>query len=170
MISKSNHRSAYVFYVIVSNLTEGTQMPLHLSPTPVSSTEEVLVTPLATTETPSQVKSVSGVNPENVILTHDIGILPTLIDAVTPKGTSTEPPPQTWAHRVQQPDDKSLRSVTTPMLSSTDKSRVKIHDAVFFQGAEAHKEFMVGYFFGRLPAIGLIQNVINHMWGEREKN
>lgn len=62
-----------------------------------------------------------------------------------------------------------MKSVTTPIISANGVPRVKVHDAVFARGADVHKEFFVGYFLGKPPPVGLIQSVINHMWGRVKK-
>ncbi|KFK36627.1 hypothetical protein AALP_AA4G148600 [Arabis alpina] len=87
----------------------------------------------------------------------------------TPRGTSTSIPTMSWAERARSLSDKSLTSVTTPTFSETGIPRVKVPDGVFHRGALAHKEFLVGYFFGKPPPVGLIQSVINHMWRKGKK-
>ncbi|KFK22989.1 hypothetical protein AALP_AAs54961U000100, partial [Arabis alpina] len=86
----------------------------------------------------------------------------------TPKGANP-PPSKAWAEVTRHLDDNSLHSVTTPTISANGVPRVKIPNAVFARGAEAHKEFLVGYFLGKPPPVGLIQSVINHMWGRGKK-
>lgn len=113
---------------------------------------------------PAGVHSASNVDPSMTS-----GFLPAYSEPVTPKGNLSPPPTKTWAERARFLSDYSLTSVTTPIISSTGKPRVKILDVVFARGAQAHKEFLVGYFFGKTPPIGLIQSVINHMWGKRKK-
>lgn len=73
------------------------------------------------------------------------------------------------AERVSQPDKKTLKRVTTPTISSNGVPRVKIPDVVFVHGADAHKEFLVGYFFGKTPPVGLLQSILNHMLGRGKK-
>uniref|UniRef100_M4EYP0 DUF4283 domain-containing protein n=1 Tax=Brassica campestris TaxID=3711 RepID=M4EYP0_BRACM len=44
-----------------------------------------------------------------------------------------------------------------------------IPDEVFERGALQHKDFVVGRFFGRVPAFKIIQNVLNFLWGKGNK-
>lgn len=93
----------------------------------------------------------------------DTEILPTPVETVTPKGIHSPPRTLTWAGRARVLADKSLTSVTTPTISSTGKPIVKVPDGVFVRRAKTYKEFLVSYFFGKTPLIGLIQSVLNHM-------
>ncbi|WZY76376.1 hypothetical protein YC2023_022760 [Brassica napus] len=60
-------------------------------------------------------------------------------------------------------------STTPPALSPEGIPRVMIPDEVFERGALQHKDFVVGRFFGRVPAFKIIQNVLNFLWGKGNK-
>lgn len=57
-------------------------------------------------------------------------------------------------------------SSSPPTLSPEEIPRVVIPDEVFKRGALQHKDFVVGRFFGRVPAFKTIQNVLNYLWGK----
>lgn len=87
---------------------------------------------------------------------------------------ATSPPvpaPQTWSDKAKFLGDKTLKrmSVTSTTISPEGIPRVTIPDDFFQQGALLHKDFIVGRFFGRVPAFKTIQNVLNFLWGKNNK-
>ncbi|CAA7048423.1 unnamed protein product [Microthlaspi erraticum] len=89
------------------------------------------------------------------------------------------PPPQTGAkpeastpnlaEKLRHFADKSLKRLAPISFSDKGTPRVLIPDAVFQEGAELHKDFIVCYFNGRAPPYSQIQSVLNHMWGKGKK-
>lgn len=100
--------------------------------------------------------------------------LTTQRDPPIPGGPQKLPPPQstpTWADKATYASDKRLKrmSATPPLISPEGIPRVVIPDEVFERGALQHKDFVVGRFFGRVPAFKTIQNVLNYLWGKGNK-
>lgn len=82
------------------------------------------------------------------------------------------PPKQpTWADKAKHSTDKTLKrmSSTPPTITAEGIPRVEIPDEVFERGALQHRDFIVGRFFGRIPAFKIIQNVLNYLWGKGNK-
>ncbi|KFK32715.1 hypothetical protein AALP_AA6G279100 [Arabis alpina] len=81
---------------------------------------------------------------------------------------TTHGAPLSLAERIKRSEDKTLHKLddVEVLVSDAGRPRVKIPDSVFKQGADLHKEFVVGYFCGRTPAYGSIQSVLNHIWGK----
>ncbi|KAH0909172.1 hypothetical protein HID58_032493, partial [Brassica napus] len=79
--------------------------------------------------------------------------------------------PLSWADRAKLSSDKSLKRMSSspPTLSPEGVPRVLIPDEVFERGALQHKDFIVGRFFGKIPAFKTIQNVLNYLWGKGNK-
>ncbi|KAJ4882066.1 hypothetical protein Rs2_39121 [Raphanus sativus] len=76
-----------------------------------------------------------------------------------------------WADKARMSTDKTLKkmSATPPTISPDGIPRVVIPDEVIQRGAQQHKDFVVGRFFGRVPAFKTIQNVLNFLWGKSNK-
>lgn len=70
-----------------------------------------------------------------------------------------------WVDKTKRSTDKTLKrmSSTPPTISPEGVPRVVIPDEVFERGALQHKDFVVGRFFGRVPAFKTIQNVLNFL-------
>ncbi|KAG2321539.1 hypothetical protein Bca52824_014752 [Brassica carinata] len=60
-------------------------------------------------------------------------------------------------------------SSTPPTFSTEEIPRIVIPGEVFERGAQQHKDFVVGRFFGRVPAFKTIQSVLNYLWGKGNK-
>lgn len=81
------------------------------------------------------------------------------------------PKTASWADKAKSSTDKSLKrmSSTPPTISPDGIPRVMIPDEVFQRGAQQHKDFVVGRFFGRVPAFKTVQSVLNYLWGKGNK-
>ncbi|CAA7046905.1 unnamed protein product [Microthlaspi erraticum] len=84
-------------------------------------------------------------------------------DIPHPNPNSSHP---TLAEKIRVFVDKSLKRLAPVTYSKKGTPRILIPDAVFQEGAEIHKDFIVCYFNGRAPPYSQIQSVLNHMWGK----
>ncbi|XP_033143356.1 uncharacterized protein LOC103862645 [Brassica rapa] len=55
------------------------------------------------------------------------------------------------------------------VVSDNGTPRVKVPNAVFERGAQAHTDFIVGIFYGKAPSYGKIWGVLNFLWGKDQK-
>lgn len=90
-----------------------------------------------------------------------------------PQTIPTPPPPNqatnTLAQKLKKDADRSLKRLAPVDYSPEGKPRVVIPDSVFQEGAEIHKDFIIGRFKGMLPTFRHIQSVLSHMWGRGQK-
>ena len=71
--------------------------------------------------------------------------------------------------KIRLSEDKTLTPLAPLTKAANGRPRVLIHDDVFKQGEELHKDFIVCYFNGKPPPFSQIQIVFNHMWGKRRR-
>lgn len=93
---------------------------------------------------------------------------------IPPSSVSAQPPPvnlatKTWAQKLKRVADKSLERLAPLTFSPEGKPRVAISDSVFREGADLHKDFIIGRFKGRSPTFSHIQSVLSHMWGRGQR-
>ncbi|KAF3565828.1 hypothetical protein DY000_02011638 [Brassica cretica] len=86
-----------------------------------------------------------------------------------PSETPAPPPAKTWAQKAYPIADRSLKRLAPISYSSTGVPQVTIPDEVFQQGADMHKEFIVGAFLAKMPSYQAIQSVLNYLWGKGQK-
>lgn len=138
--------------------------------------------PTATTSTtPPLMKSIEcGTSTSNQVMESSLAspasIAPALaaVQTVYPTTIPTttfhqSQPPRTWAERIRAFTDMSLSRLVPALVSSTGKPKIKIPDEVFQRGADLHKEYIGGYFLGKLRSYHLIQSVLSHIWERGKK-
>lgn len=77
--------------------------------------------------------------------------------------------PRSWADKAKLGTDRSLEKLATPILSPEGIPQIRVPDAVFQRGAEAHKDYVIGVFTGKPPSYSQIQSVLAHIWGRGVK-
>lgn len=118
--------------------------------------------------TPTQKKTTTSTS----YVTHSIAQpTPGMTSPFTKDSLSTQTPsvPLSWAQRARKVDDRSLERLAPLEYSPEGKPRVLVPDEVFQRGAQAHREYIVGSFLGKMPAYGPIQSVLNYLWGKGQK-
>lgn len=75
---------------------------------------------------------------------------------------------ESWATRMRKVSDKTLKRLAPPSYSPSGTPRILIPDEVFQRGAALLKDFIIGFFYGKVPPYGLVQSVLSHMWGKRQ--
>lgn len=79
---------------------------------------------------------------------------------------SVQAVPETLVSKIKKLEDKSLKRMAPAIESPSGTPSVVIPDEVFDIATEIHKDFLVGFFLGNLPAYNQIQSVFSHMWGK----
>lgn len=80
---------------------------------------------------------------------------------------TTQPP--TWADKAKIGADRSLSRLAPTEFSKTVIPQVTAPDAVFERGAALLQDYIVGFFFPKIPSYKAIENVLNYLWGKGVK-
>ncbi|KAL0679779.1 hypothetical protein Bca4012_007760 [Brassica carinata] len=77
--------------------------------------------------------------------------------------------PISWADKARLGADRSLHCLAPSYLSAEGIPQVQVPDEVFLRGAEAHRDYVLSVFTGKLPSFSQIQSVLTHIWGRGVK-
>lgn len=102
-------------------------------------------------------------------------VAPMPSETLTPPTAPSLPPPSqpptsssapSLVDKIRKREDKTLKRLALLTLSASGCPRVLIPDAIFQQGTDLNKDFIICYYNGKAPPFQQIQSVFNHMWGK----
>lgn len=107
-----------------------------------------------------------------VVSDSEDSVIPSPVQTVFASAPNSGPPDETpteapkLVDRIRKSMNRTLQRLSPPVYTENEKVHLSIPEEVYQRGAEAHRDFIVCYFSGRIPAFKQIQSVLNHLWGK----